>query len=157
MTSSLFCVKSTSMRVFMSNVSSAIQSFACKLGNSEEDHGGGSFRGRKVGDGLRHAIIKDAEVFFLETGDDVAVLRGGDNVEGDDGNVDCNSDASLRRLLRRTGCCRRSRVLLLRRGTALGAGGGLGKDGILGQRQDQTGRENCEQNYGKNGLHHVSL
>jgi len=97
------------------------------------------------------------EVFFLKTRDDVAVLRGGDNFEGDDGNVDGNGDAGLRRLLRR-GCRRRSRVLLLlRRGTALRAGGSLGKDGILGQRQAQTGRQNCEQNYGKNGLHHVPL
>src|SRR4029077_7756806 len=123
----------------------------------EKDHGNGSVGGGEVGDGLRHAVIEDAEVFFLETRNDVAVLRGGHNFEGNDGNVDGNGDASLRRLLRRRGCCGRGRVLLLRGGTALRARGGLGKDGILGQRQDQTGSENCEQNYGKNGLHHVPL
>jgi len=107
---------------------------------------------------LRHAIVEDAEVFFLEARDDVAALRGGDDVEGDDGNVDGNGDAGLRRLLRRRGCCRRSGVLLLLlRGTSLGAGGGLGKDRILSQRQDQSSRQNCEQNYGKNGLHHAPL
>ena len=67
------------------------------------------------------------------------------------------SRAGLWRLLRGSGCCRRSRALLLLRGTALRAGGGLGKDGILSQRQDQSGRQNCEKNYGKNGLHHVPL
>jgi len=34
---------------------------------------------------LRHAIVEDAKVFFLEAGDDVAALRGGDNIESDDG------------------------------------------------------------------------
>src|ERR1700686_3227452 len=102
---------------------------AAKL--QEEDHGNRSLGGREVGDCLRHTIVEDAKVFFLETRDDVAVLRGGDNFEGDDGNVDGDGDASLRRLLRRSGCCRRSRVLLLRRRTALRAGGSLGKDGIL--------------------------
>src|SRR5947208_14509791 len=31
----------------------------------QKDHGNGSFGGRKVGDGLRHAVVEDAEVFFL--------------------------------------------------------------------------------------------
>src|SRR6266699_2612778 len=63
----------------------------------QQDHGDGSFSGRKGRDGLRDAIFEDAEVFFLETGDDVTMVRGGYNIEGDDGNVDGNGDAGLRR------------------------------------------------------------
>src|SRR5216683_235284 len=88
------------------------------------------------------------------------VLGGGDNVERDDGNIDGDGDPGLRRLLRRSGRLRLRRILLLlrgRRSAALRAGGGLGKDGILSQRQDQCGRQNCEQNYGKKGLHHALL
>src|SRR5258705_190521 len=66
-------------------------------------HGDGSFGGGEVGDGLRHAIVKDAKVFLFQARNDVAALRGGDYVEGHDGNIDRNGDPCLRRLLRRSG------------------------------------------------------
>src|SRR5216684_4716121 len=69
----------------------------------KKDHGDRSVGGSEVGDGLRHAVVEYAKIFFLETRDDVAVLRGGDDIERDDGNIDSNGDAGLRRLLRRSG------------------------------------------------------
>jgi len=78
-----------------------------------------------------------AEVFFLKTRDDVAVLRGGDNFEGEPtGNVDGNGDAGLGAAA--PWCCRRSRVLLLRRREPPAGRWEPGKDRILGQRQAQT-------------------
>src|SRR5438034_4684603 len=73
----------------------------------EEDHGNGSVRGGEVRNGLRHPLVEDAEVFFLETGEDVTVLGGGDHIERDDGHVNGNGDPGLWRLLRRAGCCLR--------------------------------------------------
>src|SRR5256886_836625 len=105
---------------------------------------------------LRHAVVEDPEILFLETGDDVSVLRGGDYIQRDDRNINGNSDAGLGSLLRRVGCLGRIGILLLlcwRRSAALRAGGGLGESGILSQRQDQNGCQSCEQNCGKNGLH----
>ena len=122
----------------------------------EKHHGDGRFGGRKVGDCLRHAVVEDPEILFLETGDDVSVLRGGDYIQRDDRNINGNSDAGLGSLLRRVGCLGRIGILLLlcwRRSAALRAGGGLGESGILSQRQDQNGCQSCEQNCGKNGLH----
>ena len=84
------------------------------------------------------------------------MLRGGDNIERDDGNVDGNGNSGLGSLLRRTGWLRRIRILLLLRwrgSAALWASGSLGKGGALSQREDQSDSKNCEQNYGKNGLH----
>ena len=48
----------------------------------------GASVGAELGDGLRGAVINDAEIFFFQAGEDVAVLGGGDDVEGDDGHFD---------------------------------------------------------------------
>src|SRR5260370_16246944 len=122
----------------------------------EEHHGDRSFVGREIRDGLGYAVVEDAEILFLKTRDDIAMLRGGDNIERDDRNVNGDGDTGLGSLLSRIGRLGRIRILLLlrwRRSAALRPGGGLGKGGILPRRQNQNGRKNCEQNYGKYGLH----
>ena len=122
----------------------------------EKDHRYGGFSGRKVGDGLRHAVVEDAEILFLKTRDDVAVLRGGDNIERDYGNIYGDSHPGLRSLLCRISRLGRIGILLLLRwgrSATLRSGGGLGEYAILSQRQDQNDCQSCEQNYGENGLH----
>ena len=39
--------------------------------------------------------------------------------------------------------------------SALRSRGRLGVNGMFGERQNQSGRHNCEQDYRKNGLHHL--
>src|SRR5207244_4943238 len=75
----------------------------------EEDHGNGSVRGGEVRNGLRHPLVEDAEVFFLETGNAVTVLGGGGHIERNDGQENVNGDRALWRPLRRAGCYLRLR------------------------------------------------
>src|SRR5260370_22444219 len=83
----------------------------------QHDCSDGSFRGGEVSDGLGNAIIENAEVFFLKTRDDVAMLGGSNNIKPDDGNVDGGGYTGLpMRAVRDTRPVLRIRVLLLLRG-----------------------------------------
>src|SRR5260370_8811490 len=126
----------------------------------EHDPGDRSFGGREIGYGMRHAIVEDAKVFFFQAGNDIPALRGGNHVEGDDGNITRNGDTGLRRLLRRSRRLSLLRFLLLlrgRRSAALRASGSLSKGGTLNQWQRQSDGENSQQNWGNNGLHLAPL
>jgi hypothetical protein len=87
------------------------------------------------------------------------VLRGSYDIKRDDGNIDGNGDAGLRRLLLRVRRFGRDRILLLlrRRGAALRTGGSLSDEGLLGQGQKHCSRGGGQQNSRKNGLHKAPL
>ena len=63
-------------------------------------HGDGRFGGTEVGDRLWNAIFKQAKIFALEAADDVAMVCGGDDVHGDDGNFNGDRESAFLRLLR---------------------------------------------------------
>src|SRR5260370_240344 len=127
----------------------------------QHDCSDGSFRGGEVSDGLGNAIIENAEVFFLKTRDDVAMLGGSNNIKRDDGNVDGDGYAGLRRrVLRDSRRFFRIKFLVLlrgRRSAALGTAGRLGKRSNLCHPQHQAGRQCRKPKYGRNGLHDVLL
>ena len=58
----------------------------------EHDHGDGRVGGSKIANRLGHAFVENAEVFFLEVGNEIPVLRGGHHVEGHDRNIHADAD-----------------------------------------------------------------
>src|SRR5260370_38293415 len=65
----------------------------------EDYHGNGSIRWSKIRDGLRNPVVQNAEILFFEAGENVAVLRDGDHVKGENGDINSNSDTGLRGFL----------------------------------------------------------
>ncbi len=75
---------------------------------------------------LRLAVFENAKIFFLETGDEIAVLGGGDHVQGNNRHFDGDRGTRVLRLLlwrsrfgRNRGCrvgLRRRRALRAFRG-----------------------------------------
>src|SRR5260370_37047364 len=117
----------------------------------EEHHGDRSFGGREIRDGLGYAVVKDAEILFFKTRDDIAMLRGGDNIERDDRNVNGDGDTGLGNLLSRIGRLGRIRILLLlrwRRRPTLRPGGSLGNNGMTPLRRNLHARKTSGQQSG---------
>ena len=119
----------------MSKVTRATQSFGFKIGEQrigpifgligkpaggrsaefhQDHHGDGGVGWAEIRDGLRQAVFENAEIFFFQAWDEVAVLGGGNNVQSHDG--DFNGDGDTRFL---RGLLLGRRLFLLRRGIGL--------------------------------------
>ena len=109
----------------------------------QDHHRDWCIRRGKVSDRLRHAFVDNPEIFFLEARDDVAVLRGGDDIERDDRHVYRDGGPGLRRLLR--GSRGLSRRILLRLRSSLRAGGSLSVHCVFGEWKDRRRRHSGEQ------------
>src|SRR5438105_6977898 len=102
----------------------------------QHHHGDRRFGRPKIGDGLRYALIENAEIFLFKVGNKIAVLRSRDDVESHNRDIYTDADVGLWWLLPGGRSLRRRGLLLLlrRRRPALRAGGRLSAGRLLRER-----------------------